>query len=124
MNLQKECYTTANPVVKAQANNYKICYQAVSGILTAVDYVLSQVLDNTFCAVRPPGHHAENDGEFGFCFFSNVAIAARYAQEKYKIKHILIINWDFHHGNGTEKAFYSDPSILFFSTHNLNVLVV
>jgi acetoin utilization deacetylase AcuC-like enzyme len=61
-----------------------------------------------------------NNGEYGFCFFGNVAIAARYAQKKYKIERVLVVDWDYHHGNGTEWAFYSDPSVMFFSTHKLN----
>jgi len=69
--------------------------------------------------VRPPGHHAADTGEYGFCFFNNVAIAAKFAKEKYGFKRILIIDWDFHHGNGTEWAFYDDPSVLYFSTHKL-----
>ena len=74
---------------------------------------------NAFCAIRPPGHHATTGGEFGFCFYSNVAVGAKYAQKRHGLTNILIVDWDYHHGNGTEWAFYSDPSVLFFSTHNL-----
>ncbi len=101
------------------AKDPSICQLAVSGVLTAVDAVVNETVMNAFCAIRPPGHHATTGGEFGFCFYSNVAIAAKYAQKKYGLKKILIVDWDFHHGNGTEWAFYSDPSVLFFSTHNL-----
>lgn len=94
---------------------------ATGGALAAVDAVCKGLLDNAFCASRPPGHHATNTGkEEGFCYYNHVAIAARYAQKRYKLKRILIVDWDYHHGNGTEWAFYHDPSVLFFSTHDAN----
>jgi acetoin utilization deacetylase AcuC-like enzyme len=91
----------------------------VAGALGAVDAVASGAVKNAFCAARPPGHHANNTGrEEGFCFYSNAAIAARYAQRVYRYERVLIIDWDYHHGNGTQNAFYDDPSVLFFSTHD------
>ena len=94
---------------------------AVSGALTAVDAVASGMVGNAFCAIRPPGHHANDTGaEEGFCYYSNAAIAARYAQEVHGYEKILIIDWDYHHGNATQNAFYSDPSVLFFSAHDQN----
>jgi acetoin utilization deacetylase AcuC-like enzyme len=91
---------------------------ATAGALAAVDAVCEGKVANAFCAVRPPGHHAHNQGEEeGFCFFNNVAIAARHAQRKHGCGRILIIDWDYHHGNATEETFYEDPSVLFFSTH-------
>ena len=93
--------------------------RATAGVLAAVDQVCSGKLRNAFCASRPPGHHAQNTGrEEGFCYYNHVAIAARYAQQKYKLKKILIVDWDYHHGNGTEESFYSDPEVLYFSTHD------
>lgn len=102
-----------------QAHDDSICRLAVSGSLSAVDAVCSGKVKNAFCAIRPPGHHAANNGEFGFCFYNNVAVAARYAQEKHGLKKVLVVDWDYHHGDGTEWAFYEDPSVLFFSTHAL-----
>jgi acetoin utilization deacetylase AcuC-like enzyme len=94
---------------------------AVAGALGAVKTVCSGEAQNAFCAIRPPGHHARNaGGEAGFCYYGNVAIAARYAQAAFKIQRVLIVDWDYHHGDGTEWAFYDDPSVLFFSTHNRN----
>ncbi len=91
----------------------------VSGILGAVQAVSDGNISNAFCAIRPPGHHAHNSGgEEGFCFYNNIAIAAKYAQTVCKHEKILIIDWDYHHGNGTEWSFYEDPSVLFFSTHH------
>ena len=88
-------------------------------VISAVNQVCSGKKRNAFCAVRPPGHHALNTGrEEGFCYFNNVAIAARYAQNKYKLNKIIIVDWDYHHGNSTEYFFYNDPSVLFFSTHD------
>ena len=66
--------------------------------------------------VRPPGHHAEADRAMGFCLFNNIAMAAAYAKKKYNLKRILIVDWDLHHGNGTQHSFYNDPSVLFFSS--------
>ena len=94
---------------------------AVAGALGAVDAVARREVPNAFCAIRPPGHHANNTGrEEGFCFFSNAAIAARYAQVVHGFEKILVIDWDYHHGNGTQNAFYDDPSVLFFSAHDWN----
>ncbi len=92
---------------------------ATAGCLSAVDAVMQSKVRNAFCASRPPGHHATNTGqEEGFCYFNHIAIAARYAQQHYGVGKVLIIDWDYHHGNGTEWAFYRDPSVLFFSTHD------
>ena len=102
-----------------QAHDDAICRLAVSGALSGVDAVCFGQVRNAFCAIRPPGHHAANNGEFGFCFYNNVAVAARYAQQKHKLAKVLIVDWDYHHGDGTEWAFYSDPSVLVFSTHAL-----
>jgi acetoin utilization deacetylase AcuC-like enzyme len=85
--------------------------------LAAVDAIMARQVDHVFCAVRPPGHHAEAGRAMGFCLFNNVAIAARYVQKKYGLTRVLIVDWDVHHGNGTQHSFEHDPSILFFSTH-------
>ncbi|MFQ5792124.1 MAG: histone deacetylase [Acidobacteriota bacterium] len=91
---------------------------AVAGGLGAVRAVAGKDVRNAFCAIRPPGHHANNTGgEEGFCFYSNAAIAAKYVQS-FGFEKILIIDWDYHHGNGTQNAFYEDPTVLFFSTHD------
>ena len=92
---------------------------AVSGALTAVDAVAGGAVRNAFCAIRPPGHHANNTGaEEGFCYYSNAAIAAKYAQGIHGYERVVIIDWDYHHGNATQNAFYTDPSVLFFSAHD------
>jgi acetoin utilization deacetylase AcuC-like enzyme len=85
--------------------------------LAAVDAVAQSEVDNAFCVVRPPGHHASADRGMGFCLFNTVAIAARYAQRQYQAERVLIVDWDVHHGNGTQDIFYKDGSVLFFSTH-------
>ena len=92
---------------------------AVGGVLGAVDAVSRGIVRNAFCAIRPPGHHANNTGsEEGFCYYSNAAIAARYAQQVHGFEKILVIDWDYHHGNATQNAFYDDPTVLFFSAHD------
>jgi acetoin utilization deacetylase AcuC-like enzyme len=90
---------------------------AAGGVCIAVDTVLTGKAKNAFCVHRPPGHHATPDTGMGFCIFNNAAIAARYAQSKYGIAKVLIVDWDVHHGNGTQDIFYDDPTVFFFSTH-------
>ena len=85
--------------------------------LIAVDQVIDGDCDNVFCAVRPPGHHAESNRAMGFCLFNNVAIAARYAQAKKGLDRVFIFDWDVHHGNGTQNSFYSDSSVFYSSIH-------
>lgn len=93
------------------------CY-GVGGAIAAVDAVLNGQAVNAFVAVRPPGHHSSAERAMGFCLFNNVAVAARYAQNQYKeVEHIAVIDWDVHHGNGTQGIFYSDPTVFFFSIH-------
>jgi acetoin utilization deacetylase AcuC-like enzyme len=90
---------------------------AAGSALSAVDAVFSGQVQNAFCVVRPPGHHAGSARGMGFCLFNNIAVAARYAQRKHGAERVLIADWDVHHGNGTQDIFYSDGSVLFFSTH-------
>jgi len=96
-------------------NSYDAALRAAGGAITAVDTVLNK-LDSSFALVRPPGHHATPDRGMGFCIFNNIAIAARHTQKSGK-KRVLIVDWDVHHGNGTQDSFYDDPSVLYFSTH-------
>lgn len=95
--------------------SYDVAMLAAGGAITAVDAVEEKV-ENAFALVRPPGHHATPGRSMGFCLFNNVAIAARHAQKKGR-KRVLIVDWDVHHGNGTQEAFYDDPSVMYFSTH-------
>ena len=90
---------------------------AVGSIITAIDGVQDKEFKNAFCAVRPPGHHAEKDKAMGFCIYNNVAVGANYLIEKYKYKKIAIIDFDVHHGNGTQDIFYDNEKVLYVSTH-------
>jgi len=90
---------------------------AVGGILDAIRLIVTGKLDNAFCAVRPPGHHAEHDGALGFCYFNNVAIAARYLQIEWNIQRVGIVDFDVHHGNGTQHIFEEDPTVFYYSIH-------
>ena len=90
---------------------------AVGSIISAIDGVEKKEFKNAFCCVRPPGHHAEKEKAMGFCIFNNVAVGANYLIEKYKYKKIAIIDFDVHHGNGTQNIFYNDKNVLYISTH-------
>ena len=90
---------------------------AVGAVCAAVDSVVAGPIKQAFCALRPPGHHARPNQGMGFCVFNNVAIGARHAIQRHGLQRILIVDWDVHHGNGTQDIFYEDPSVLFFSTH-------
>ncbi len=106
-----------DPDTSTSSGSYEAALLAAGGLCRAISMVIEGELDNAFALVRPPGHHAEKDRAMGFCIFNNVAIGARYAQEKHKLKRILIVDWDLHHGNGTQHSFEQDPTILYFSTH-------
>jgi acetoin utilization deacetylase AcuC-like enzyme len=97
--------------------SFDIAKLAVGGVLRAVDSVCTGEVSNVFCAVRPPGHHATATRGMGFCVFNNIALGARHAQKKHGIGKVLIVDWDVHHGNGTQDIFYDDESVFFFSTH-------
>ncbi len=99
------------------AGSWEAALHAAGSVLQAVDMVAEGKLRNAFCVVRPPGHHATPDRGMGFCVFNSIAIGARYAQQHHRLGRVLIVDWDVHHGNGTQDAFYDDGSVLFFSTH-------
>lgn len=90
---------------------------AAGGTVAAVDAVMDGQVDNAFCCVRPPGHHAEEKIAMGFCLFNNIAIAARHLLGKRGLSRVLIVDWDAHHGNGTQHSFYDDPRMFYFSVH-------
>jgi acetoin utilization deacetylase AcuC-like enzyme len=94
-------------------------FQAVTTVCDAVDKVVNKQANNAFCAVRPPGHHTEPDRAMGFCLFNNIAIAAEYARKIYQIDRIAIVDFDVHHGNGTQAAFYQQPNVLYCATHEM-----
>ena len=90
---------------------------AVGGLLEACRAVMEEKIENGFALIRPPGHHAESGQAMGFCLFNNVAVAAEYLLKKFSLKRILIVDWDLHHGNGTQHSFYNRNDVLYFSTH-------
>ncbi len=103
----------------ASPKSWEAVLRAVGGALAGVDDVFEERADNVFCAVRPPGHHAEKTTAMGFCLVNTVAVAARYAQEKHGAERVAIVDFDVHHGNGTQDIFYEDGSVLFASTHQM-----
>ncbi len=106
-----------DPDTSMSSGSLTAAYLAAGGALAGVDAIMAKQVEHVFCAVRPPGHHAEANRAMGFCLFNNVAIAARYVQRRYGLARVLIVDWDVHHGNGTQHSFEDDPSVLFFSTH-------
>lgn len=98
-------------------DTFEVAMLAAGGVIEAATRVMEKKADNAFCAVRPPGHHAEADRAMGFCYFNNIAVAARYIQKTWDIQRIGIVDFDVHHGNGTQHIFESDPSVFFYSIH-------
>ena len=106
----------ADPDTYVSEGTLEAALFAAGAVLEAIDRIKAGELDRAFCAVRPPGHHAERDRAMGFCIFNNIAIGARYAQ-RMGYKKVFIADFDAHHGNGTQHAFEDDPSVYYFSTH-------
>ena len=98
-------------------DSFEAALHAAGAVLNGIDLILSGEKRTVFTLVRPPGHHAERERAMGFCLFNNIAIGAKYAIEKYALERVLIVDWDLHHGNGTQNSFYDDHRVLYFSTH-------
>ena len=99
------------------AQSYRTALLATGGLLTLLEAIMTQDIDNGFALVRPPGHHAERDRAMGFCLFNSAAIGAQYLRDRFGLNRILVMDWDVHHGNGTQHSFYDDPGVLYVSTH-------
>jgi acetoin utilization deacetylase AcuC-like enzyme len=110
-------YLDADTVVSPGSKN--AAFRAVGAVCDAVEQIMAGNAEHAFCAVRPPGHHAEPDRAMGFCLFNNVAIAAEYARLHYRLERIAIVDFDVHHGNGTQAAFYRQPQVLYASSHEM-----
>ncbi|MFH1147069.1 MAG: histone deacetylase [Pseudomonadota bacterium] len=106
-----------DPDTRTSEESYETALLAAGGVFSALDAILQGRISNGFALVRPPGHHAEADHAMGFCLFNNIALGAHYLVNRYGLKRILIVDWDLHHGNGTQHSFYSRSDVLYFSTH-------
>lgn len=106
-----------DPDTVMSPKSYEAALYAAGGLVVAVEEVMKGEVDNAFALVRPPGHHAIHDRAMGFCIFNNMAVAAKFALSKLSLNRVLIADFDVHHGNGTQDAFYADPKVLYFSTH-------
>jgi len=105
-----------DPDTQAGARTYPAALKAAGAVVDAVERVLGREADRVFCAVRPPGHHAEADRAMGFCYFNNVAVGAAHALAR-GLERVMVVDWDVHHGNGTQHSFYDDPRVLYLSSH-------
>ncbi len=106
-----------DPDTGTNEHSYEAACLAVGGVFSAMDSIMDGTVDNAFALVRPPGHHAEADRAMGFCLFNNVALGAHYARKVLGLEKVMIVDWDLHHGNGTQHSFYDDPAVLYLSTH-------
>ena len=106
-----------SPDVTISTDSYQVALNATGSVLELVDQLMAGNIDNGFAMVRPPGHHAETAEAMGFCLFNSIAVAARYLQSKYGLERILILDWDVHHGNGTQHTFEQDPTVFYMSLH-------
>jgi len=109
-------YVQLDPDTSTCPESYRVALLAAGGVLEAIRWAWQEG-GRAYALIRPPGHHAEPDRAMGFCLFNNVAIGARFAQRSLGVERVLIVDWDLHHGNGTQKAFWEDPTVLYFSTH-------
>jgi len=114
-------FTLSTGDVQICSASDQVARYAVGAVLGSIDAIMLGQALNAFCLVRPPGHHACSDKGMGFCIYNNVSIGARYLIQKYGIERVLIVDWDVHHGNGTQEIFYQDPSVFYFSTHNKHI---
>jgi acetoin utilization deacetylase AcuC-like enzyme len=112
-------FATLDPDTFLSPESYTAAMHAVGAACAAVDAIIAGRAKNAFCAVRPPGHHAEPDVAMGFCLFNNAAIAARHARRRHGLDRVAIVDWDVHHGNGTQAVFWEDPTVFFASTHQM-----
>jgi len=110
-------HVSLDPDTQTTPLSYQAARLAAGGLFSLIDKIFDGAVCNGFALVRPPGHHAEHDRAMGFCLFNNVALGARYAMHTYGVKKVLIADWDLHHGNGTQNAFYNEAGVLYFSTH-------
>jgi len=110
-------FTSLDGDTNTSARSWEAALLAVGAVLDGVDMIMEQKADNGFALVRPPGHHAEASRAMGFCLFNNIAVGAHYLLKKHGVKKVFIIDWDIHHGNGTQNSFYSNPEVFYFSTH-------
>ncbi len=106
-----------DPDTSTSARSYEVALLAAGGVLKALDLIMDGEIQNGFALVRPPGHHAEASRAMGFCLFNNIAVGAAHLQKKHGLKRILIVDWDLHHGNGTQHSFADSSEVLYFSTH-------
>ena len=118
-NIPEAGFKRLDPDTALSPASYVAAINAVGSACLAVDAVVGGEVTNAFCAVRPPGHHAEPDRAMGFCLFNSAAIAARHVQRRHGAARVAIVDWDVHHGNGTQAIFWSDPSVLYASTHQM-----
>ena len=116
-NIPSKGFKAIDPDTFISPRSGEAALRAIGGVCEAVDIVLTGVVDNAFCALRPPGHHAERDRAMGFCLFNNVAIAAGYAQTRHGVDKVAVIDFDVHHGNGTQHMFEQEPSLFYASSH-------